>query len=81
MTIFQCSPIDSFWEWDYSSVPLLDCHGPDSGSPPGRYLGYTIPHIVTDAVLLILQMPLVWKLQMRRSQKVMLTVVFAMGGL
>ncbi|KAF6238430.1 hypothetical protein HO173_003397 [Letharia columbiana] len=79
ITIFQCSPINSFWEWDYSSGPVpLKCNGEDPGFPIPQYIA--IPHIVTDAMLLIFPMPLVWKLQMHRSQKAMLTMVFALGG-
>lgn len=40
---------------------------------PSLNIGCTIPHIVSDAMLLILPMPLDWILQMRRSQRVMKT--------
>ncbi|KAM0799831.1 hypothetical protein BDR22DRAFT_822202 [Usnea florida] len=64
--------------WSLNPIGHLDdC---SSCNVLGSFSGCTIPHIVTDAMLLIFPMPLVWKLQMRRSQKVMLTVVFALGG-
>ena len=43
-------------------------------------MGCMISHTVIDGVLFLFPMPLVWKLQMRRSQKVTLTGIFAVGG-
>ena len=45
------------------------------------YLGSWVPHIFIDLVLLCLPVPLLWKLQMQKTQKVILTAVFACGGL
>lgn len=45
------------------------------------YAGSWVPHIFIDLVLLGLPLPLLWKLQMQRTQKVILTAVFACGGL
>lgn len=45
------------------------------------YVGSWVPHIFLDIVLLGLPVPLLWKLQMRRKQKSILTAVFACGGL
>lgn len=75
ITIFQCSPIDGFWD------DLLRCEGLDAPDSLLTYMGCTIPHIITDAGLLIFPIPLVWKFQMGRSQKVMLTGIFALGGM
>ena len=40
-----------------------------------------IAHIITDIALLGFPVPLIRKLDMHRSQKNMLTAIFAMGGL
>ena len=44
------------------------------------YVGSWVPHIFIDLVLLGLPVPLLWKLQMRITQKLILTAVFACGG-
>ena len=38
-------------------------------------------NIVTDFVLLILPMPLVWRLKMTRTRKIQVSGIFALGGL
>lgn len=45
------------------------------------YVGSWVPHIFIDLVLLGLPVPLLWKLQMQRTHKLILTGVFACGGL
>ena len=71
-TIFQCHPVDGFWEVDSQGT----CH---------RYevlLGASIPHIITDVAMLLVPITLVWRTpHMGRSQKVMLSGIFALGGL
>ncbi len=44
-------------------------------------LGGSIPHVVTDLALLLLPIASVWKLLLTRSQKIMLSLLFALGGL
>lgn len=70
-SIFQCVPIASRWN------PSL----------PGRCLNYGkfalvigIINIVTDFVILGLPMPLVWRIQTTTTNKILLTVVFLLGG-
>ena len=80
ITIFQCFPVDQFWK--ASDEPIsAQCKGSDAQLSMSVYLGGTIPHIITDAVLLVFSMPLVWKLKMRRAQKVMLVAIFALGAM
>ena len=45
------------------------------------YVGSSTPHIVTDVVLLGFPVPLIWNLHMHKSKKIMLTAIFAVGGL
>ena len=69
-TVFQCSPIDR----NYSEGRCLN-------NTYWFFMGSSIPHIITDIALIGLPMPLIWKLQMRRSQKATLSFIFGMGGL
>ncbi|KAI4240744.1 MAG: hypothetical protein L6R40_004989 [Gallowayella cf. fulva] len=41
--------------------------------------GNSIPNIVTDAALLVLPMPFIWKLHLPKAQKIGLTSVFILG--
>ena len=50
-------------------------------NPYRLLVGISVPHIITDVVLLGFPVPLIWKLQMLRRQKVVLTVIFTMGSL
>ena len=45
------------------------------------YVGSWVPHIFIDLMLLGLPMPLLWKLQMQSTRKLILTGIFAVGGL
>ena len=42
-------------------------------------MGVSIPHIITDVVLLGVPMPLIWNLRLNLARKFMLTTVFAVG--
>ena len=72
LTIFRCAPIDTQWAFHDSET---DCHF-------GTYqlfVGSSTPHIVTDVVLLGIPMPLIWKLHLHSSRKVILTAIYALG--
>ena len=56
------------------------CKGSNAQLSIPVYLGGTIPHIITDAALLIFPMPLVWNLKILRCQKVMFVAIFALGA-
>ena len=72
VAVFQCIPVSYTWDKRI----------------PGRcldmrllyYLG-AANNVVTDLVILVLPMPVVWKLQMPRPKKYAVTGVFLMGGL
>ena len=71
-SIFTCTPIDFTW----------NRHGPGHCINLERfYLGQAIPNIVTDIVLLSITIPMIWRLQLPRSQKVALSGVFLLGSL
>ena len=68
-TIFVCSPISAYWNPD----------GHD-----GRCLNYNVfgtwkplPNIITDIVMLILPMPILWRTNISRPKKIGLIATFA----
>ncbi|OKO94387.1 hypothetical protein PENSUB_11654 [Penicillium subrubescens] len=72
-TIFQCSPISYGW---------------DQSVGPGTCIDQTIFYryissfnVLTGILILALPLPLVWKLQAPKAQKIALTAVFLLGGL
>ncbi|MCJ1369110.1 hypothetical protein MMC20_000318 [Loxospora ochrophaea] len=70
-TIFQCTPPHKLWQ---SSTP---------GHCVSKYkyfLGTAIPEVVTDFVILAMPLPYVWKLQMTLKRKLLLSIVFVLGG-
>lgn len=73
MTVLQCVPVSDYWdvtfEGDCNLSFFILC------------MASSIPHFIIDVVLLGFPAPLIWRLHMARSQKIMLTVIFAMGSL
>lgn len=70
--IFQCTPIPRMWD---HTLP-----GHCFNMPVLYNLGATY-NIASDLVILVLPMPIVWRLQMPRSKKYAVTGIFLMGGL
>lgn len=72
-TIFQCSPIS--YRWDRSIG-----HGTCINQTV--FYRYISPlNVLTGILILAMPLPLVWKLQAPKAQKVALTAVFLLGGL
>ncbi|KAE8393535.1 hypothetical protein BDV23DRAFT_180596 [Aspergillus alliaceus] len=44
------------------------------------YIGNAAANVATDAVILIVPIPLVWKLQMRTTQKILVSSIFLLGS-
>ncbi|KAJ5503478.1 hypothetical protein N7463_006352 [Penicillium fimorum] len=67
-----CIPVSKFWD---QSIPgaCLD--------PAKFYYGMQIPNILTDVILLIMPMGVVWNLTIPKTQKMLLSGVFLLGGL
>lgn len=71
--IAQCSPRKKIWN------PLMNTgHCIDTSA---AYLSTAIFNVITDFAILILPMPILWKLQMPRKKKIQTTAVFATGFL
>lgn len=74
VSAFTCIPIEGLWDPTVSAV--CNAIGPD----PQFYMA-SVGNIVTDFIILLLPLPVVWKLKLRRPQKVVLFVVFGVGFL
>lgn len=71
--IFACHPIQNFWLSAGPSESCIDVQG--------LFIGQAIPNIATDIVLLVLPLPLIWRLQLPLAQKLGLLAIFTLGSL
>ena len=71
--LLQCIPLRGFWDKSIQATCGVDDYK--------FFQGNSIPNIITDLILLALPMPSVWALQITRSQKISLAMVFVLGGL
>ena len=72
-SVFECSPIA--YQWDKSIV------GGRCFNVLLYYRMVNVPNIVTDVAMLVLPMPMVWRLQTSRSRKAGLTICFLTGSM
>lgn len=70
--IFICVPVQKLW---YADLPgrCID--------QVGTWISNATSTIITDLIILFLPIPQIWKLQLRRAEKVALTVTFGLGCL
>lgn len=73
IVIFECSPIHYFWD----RMPI----GGQCIDVQRFFTGQSVVNIITDAVLLALPLPLIWRLQLPLGQKLGLSAVFLLGSL
>ncbi|KAI1206599.1 uncharacterized protein F4807DRAFT_226546 [Annulohypoxylon truncatum] len=66
----QCTPVNAAWE----PVPGSTCI-----SQWGWFIGTAIPSMVIDLLILIMPMPLLWRLQAPVSRRIMVGVLFLCG--
>ena len=71
LAIFACVPIHKAWD------PAIPGHCLD---PSRTFLGSIILNILIDIVLLVLPIPMIWKLSMNTSSRLALIVVFCLGA-
>ncbi|KAJ5611147.1 hypothetical protein N7510_007866 [Penicillium lagena] len=71
-TGLMCIPVNKFWD------PTVEGACIDAAK---FYYGIQIPNILTDAILLCMPLNVVWKLPIAKSQKLLLSGVFLVGGL
>ncbi len=70
LALFTCTPVHKSWNPETPGHCL-----PQSKT----FLGATIPNILIDFLLLVLPMPMLWRLHIKSSHKVALVGVFAAG--
>ncbi|KAL2040179.1 hypothetical protein N7G274_007082 [Stereocaulon virgatum] len=71
-TIFQCRPVQGFWDKSMNPTCAVNVYA--------YFIGKAIPNIITDWALLFLPIPYIWRLHQSRAQKVALCGVFGLGG-
>lgn len=70
--IFICVPVEKLW---YPHLPGRCIN------QVGTWIANAISTIVSDIAILVLPIPQVWKLQLRQSEKIGVTVAFCLGFL
>lgn len=68
----NCIPVPRFWDRSIEGA----CIDPDT-----FYYATQIPNIVSDVILLLMPQGVVWSLPVAKSQKMLLSCVFMVGGL
>lgn len=72
VTSLPCIPVAAFWD------TTIEGYCPDS--TPSRWMS-SIGNIVTDFIILLLPVPVIWRLRIARGQKLALGAVFGLGFL
>lgn len=70
---FQCTPLA--YDWD-KTIPGGHCI-----DQIAFYKWISLPNIITDIIMLILPLPIIWSLNMSRNQKYGLSAIFVTGGM
>ncbi|RDW91625.1 hypothetical protein BP5796_02790 [Coleophoma crateriformis] len=71
VTIFQCTPVQGFWDLTIESNCTVNV--------TSFFFGNSIPNIFTDVALMVLPVPYIWRLQLVRAQKIALISIFTLG--
>lgn len=74
LVVFQCLPISSIWDKTITDAKCL---------PVSAVIGFTGAglSIVEDFIILLLPLPVVWKLQMSTKKKVGVILLISVGSL
>ncbi|KAL7793706.1 hypothetical protein V8C37DRAFT_401787 [Trichoderma ceciliae] len=78
-SVFQCMPISALWQ-QFDPVHPTDPSTFSCGVDiHNMFIGKTVPHIVTDVLIMIFPLPYIWNLHLRMSQKIATTCIFFLG--
>ncbi|KAL7934641.1 hypothetical protein V8C35DRAFT_301465 [Trichoderma chlorosporum] len=78
-SVFQCVPISALWQ-QFDPVHPRDPSTFTCGVNIHKlFIGKTIPHVVTDALILIFPLPYIWCLHLRMSQRIATACIFLLG--
>ena len=73
VTVLQCSPVSGYWNRAIPAKCIVDDYA--------FFVGIAVPNILTDAAILSLPVPYIWRLKRTSSQKLALSGIFMLGGL
>ena len=74
--IFQCSPVSAFWS-NYEFLILPYC----MPALLKFYLGITVSDFITDVLIVILPIPVLWKLKLPLRTRIATVGIFLLGAL
>ncbi|KAG7007105.1 calcium-transporting ATpase [Physcia stellaris] len=72
VTIFACRPIRAAWDPSVTGAKCLNLNA--------AYSIQAIFNVITDFVILLLPMPILWRLQLNRNKKLQLISIFLTGS-
>ena len=70
LATFNCTPVDKYWKPELSGTCIDIYDG---------FLGTAIPNVITDIFLLLLPLPMLWRLYISWRSKIGLILVFFSG--
>ena len=71
--IFNCHPIAASWD---KTIPNSHCVVPQT-----LYMATAGINLATDIIILVLPMPLVWRLRLSTKRKIAVSCIFVLGSL
>ncbi|KAK1842765.1 integral membrane protein [Colletotrichum chrysophilum] len=79
VSTFQCLPVSAFWLRFDANANLSPSDYECGVNVKTFFIANAIPNIITDVLLLLLPVPGIWSLQLRKPQKVALVGIFTLG--
>ena len=70
-SVAVCQPISAYWNQEPENCIDYQVFG----------VWISLPHIVSDLAIMILPLPVLWKMQLKRAKKLGLTITFLAGSL
>jgi hypothetical protein len=71
IVIFACNPVRASWDITLTTAKCIPVKS--------IYLGGSLPNVITDAVLVIMPIPYVWRLHAPLMQRIVLASMFMLG--
>ncbi|KAM0802244.1 hypothetical protein BDR22DRAFT_778699, partial [Usnea florida] len=72
LSVLPCTPVSYNWDRTQQGGHCI-------GNPSYFTVGISVPNIVTDILILLLPLPVTWKLQLRPKKKLALCGIFSLG--
>lgn len=73
LQVLQCIPLDAIWTFQIESSRCLDI--------PLLQFVTTVANAITDLYILLLPLPILWRLQLPLRKKIGVTAIFTSGGM